>query len=69
MNGNNPNVVEMELAVPMPVQYSTLRLHGAKEVPPGATREDTWDALADELAEQAERQAARIDARLTRGPK
>ncbi len=83
MSDNDPNYIEAEVTVPTRVQYMMVRLRAGRRVrPPPETvpvedftswlqgeRARTWDALADELAEQGARQAERVATRVQRDSK
>jgi hypothetical protein len=63
---SDPNYIEMELAHPTRIQYQIVRPRAGVDVRAFPNRQAAWDALADELAEQAIRQAERIATRVLR---
>lgn len=67
---SDPNYVEMEVTIPTRIQFSTVRLRAGREAAAHMTdagwtsspeeRKAAWDALADELAAMAAREAERV---------
>jgi hypothetical protein len=65
---SDPDAIEMELSIPLPeVRYAMLRLRAGRPIPP-VVGDDVprwiWDDLADELANRASRESARVFDRL-----